>query len=121
MAGRSLNRLARDIHRRNIDAGWWHDIETGDRLERNCGELLMLVVTEISEAMEGVRKSSQDNHLPHRSTEEVGLAKALIRIFDYAGARNLDLGGALAEKLEYNAAREDHKPENRIKPGGKKI
>jgi hypothetical protein len=31
----------------------------------------------------------------------------------------LDLGGAIAEKLAYNASRADHKPENRIKPGGK--
>ena len=35
------------------------------------------------------------------------------------GALGLDLGPALAAKTAYNAQREDHKPENRNKPGGK--
>lgn len=38
--------------------------------------------------------------------EEVELADALIRILDYAGAYNLDLGGAMVEKLNYNRTRE---------------
>jgi len=50
---------------------------------------------------------------------EVELADAVIRIFDMAGGLNLDLGGAIAEKLQYNASRADHKPENRRQPGGK--
>jgi NTP pyrophosphatase (non-canonical NTP hydrolase) len=53
--------------------------------------------------------------------EEVELADVLIRIFDYAGAYSFDLGGAMVEKLEYNANREDHKLESRLKPNGKKI
>ena len=45
----------------------------------------------------------------------------MIRIFNYAGEFNLDIGGALFEKIEYNLHRADHKKENRVKPGGKKI
>jgi hypothetical protein len=52
---------------------------------------------------------------------EVELADAVIRIFDLAGGYGLDLGGALAEKLEYNASRADHKPENRKDLFGKKF
>ena len=37
-----------------------------------------------------------------------------------AGALGLDLGGAIAEKMEYNRNRPDHKPENRKADGGKK-
>jgi hypothetical protein len=37
----------------------------------------------------------------------------------YAGFRGFDLDGAVAEKRAYNAEREDHKPENRRKEGGK--
>lgn len=114
-----LGELSRDIHQRNVDAGWWTDLATGERKDRNVGELLMLVVSEVAEAMEGHRKSLPDDKLPHRSMFEVELADVFIRIFDIAGAHNLDLDGAVAEKLAYNAQREDHKIETRKGVGGK--
>lgn len=116
----TLNELSRDLHERNIKAGWWNDILTGERLDRNVGELLMLCVSEISEAMEGHRKNLMDDKLPHRKMFEVELADVFIRIFDIAGAYDLDLGGAISEKLDFNAVREDHKKENRLGPNGKK-
>jgi NTP pyrophosphatase (non-canonical NTP hydrolase) len=100
-------------------AGWYHDLKTGEVLERNVGEMLMLIVSEISEAMEGHRKSLKDDKLPHRPMIEVELADAVIRICDLAGYLDLNLGEAIAEKLAFNATREDHKPENRAKEGGK--
>lgn len=86
---------------------------------RNKGELLCLVHSEVSEAMEGARKGLMDDKLPHRTMFEVELADTMIRIFDMAGAYNLDLDGAIAEKRDYNAKRADHKPENRVQAGGK--
>ena len=103
------------------EQGWWTHLETGEPLERNKGELLCLIHSEISEVMEGVRKNLPDEKLPHRSAEEVEMADVLIRIFDYAGAYDLDLGGALIEKLVYNTKREDHKIENRQGENGKKF
>lgn len=108
-------------HGAAVKAGWWTDLNTGEPLQRNKGEMLMLMVSEISEAMEGERKDLMDDKLPHRRMAEVELADALIRIFDYAGAYDYDLAGAMIEKMEYNAQRSDHKPENRALANGKKF
>jgi NTP pyrophosphatase (non-canonical NTP hydrolase) len=114
----NLNDYALECH--TAASRWWHDIHTGERLERNKGELLMLVVSEIAEAMEGERKGLQDDKLKHRQMAEVELADALIRIFDYAGAYGYDLEGAYQEKRAYNATRVDHTFEARRAAGGKK-
>lgn len=108
-------------HGRARKAGWWTDLKTGKPLKRNRGELLMLIVSEIAEAMEGERKGLMDDKLPHRRMAEVELADAVIRICDYCGANEYDLAKAISEKLEYNKSRADHKPENRKKSGGKKF
>lgn len=116
-----LNNLAGAIYLNNVKAGWWSDLKTGLPLNRNVGELLCLVHSEISEAMEGHRKNLPDDKLPHRSMFEVELADAMIRIFDIAGHFKLDLDGAIREKREYNAKRADHKKENRLSDNGKKF
>lgn len=113
-----LNQLAARVH--VAMRHWWHD-EDDRRIERNKGELLALIHSEISEALEGERKDLMDDHLPHRRMAEVELADAIIRILDYAGAFGYDLQGALDEKLAYNRHREDHKHEARALPGGKKF
>lgn len=116
MAGAVLTGACHDAA---LTAGWWTD-EAGNFLEYNTAEKLMLIVSELGEAMEGHRKGLMDDKLPHRLMIEVELADTVIRIFDLAGRKKFDLGGAIAEKLEYNAKREDHKRENRAAPGGKK-
>jgi NTP pyrophosphatase (non-canonical NTP hydrolase) len=88
---------------------------------KNVGELLCLVHSEVSEAMEGHRKLLMDDKLPHRTMLEVELADAVIRIFDMAGGLGLDVSSAIAEKLEFNQSRADHKIENRRAEGGKKF
>jgi NTP pyrophosphatase (non-canonical NTP hydrolase) len=98
-------------------SGWWDGTDIADR--NMVPAKLMLIVSEVAEAMEGHRRGRQDDHLPHRPMIEVELADAIIRIADLAGALGLDLGGAIAEKMSYNASRADHRPENRAKEGGK--
>lgn len=116
---KTLNDYADQSHMDNML--WWLDLETGEAISRNRGELMMLMVSEIAEAMEGVRKGLMDDKLPHRTMEEVELADCLIRIFDYAGAYGLDLEGAYQEKRAYNARREDHTHEHRRSEGGKRF
>lgn len=113
----ATNLLVQTCHGAAFKAGWWSNGRIDNPL---CfSNALCLIHSEISESMEGDRKKMMDTHLPHRASREVELADAVIRIFDLAGAYKMDLGGAIAEKLAYNATRADHKPENRAKAGGK--
>jgi hypothetical protein len=124
------NLLVEACHGASKAAGWWQDLKTGtdyvaevrsgSRLGKALvAEKLCLIHSEISEAMEGHRKGLPDDKLPHRPMSEVELADAVIRIADLAGALGYDLGGAIAEKLAFNAVRPDHKPEARQAAGGK--
>jgi len=113
-----INALCSIVHCANVR--WWRDPFSGLRKERNVGEMLMLCVSELAEALEGHRKGLQDDKLPSRSMLSVELADCIIRIFDLSAGLNLDLGGAFVDKMHFNASREDHKSENRVKEGGKK-
>lgn len=107
-------------HELAANSGWWDDKPADPK--QLCwlyATKLALVHSEVSEALEGLRKDKMDDHLPHRKAVEVELADAVIRIFDLAGAMGLDLAGAMIEKLAYNQKRADHKPEAREAAGGK--
>lgn len=115
----SINELIEACHCNAVEAGWYTDLKTGQKKQLNKGERLMLIVSELAEAMEGIRKNLMDDKLTHRPMVEVELADALIRIFDFAGAEEYDLAGALIEKIAFNAIRPDHKIENRLSENGK--
>jgi NTP pyrophosphatase (non-canonical NTP hydrolase) len=115
-AGQILNQ---QCHGAAVAGGWWNDPRSGERIQRNTGEMLMLVTSEVAEAMEGHRKNLMDDKLPHRKMFEVELADAVIRIFDLAGSQGFDLGTTIAEKIAFNMQRPDHKPEARLADGGK--
>lgn len=100
---------------------WWQDPATGEDINRNKGELIALMHSELSECLEAERKNKMDDHLPHRKGAEVELADLLIRVFDYAGAFGYDLANAVREKNAYNEQRADHKHEQRMKVDGKKF
>jgi hypothetical protein len=131
-AGNLLQTLC---HKASVDSGWWINPHNGadergflrypaNALEKRLAgaifaQKLALIHSEISEALEGHRKGLMDDKLPHRPMAEVELADAIIRICDLAGAEGYDLGGAIAEKMAFNAVRPDHKMDNRMAEGGK--
>lgn len=115
-----INKYCEIIHAEN--KRWWTDLQTGADLSTNpffAPAKMMLVVSEIAEAVEGHRKNLMDDKLPHRPMVEVELADAVIRIFDLAAGYKMDLGGAIVEKLAYNRQREDHTKAHRQGEGGK--
>ncbi|QPQ53853.1 hypothetical protein H3Z85_07960 [Chryseobacterium indologenes] len=116
----AINQL-RDLCFNESFKNGWHTDASGNLLNKNKGEMISLIHSEISEALEGERKSLMDNHLPNRPMPEVEMADAIIRIMDYCGRWGYDIGGAIIEKLEYNAQRQDHTREERMKENGKKF
>jgi NTP pyrophosphatase (non-canonical NTP hydrolase) len=82
----------------------------------NFGERLMLIVSELSEALEADRLGSwcvaapstvkpEDYGLVIKGTVEEKLSDALIRIFDLAGIYDIDMDSHVAAKMAYNRTR----------------
>lgn len=80
--------------------GFWFEGEN-----RNKGEMIALIHSEVSEMLEGVRKPQPDQHCPEFTSEEIEAADILIRIFDYAQGHHLRLSGALFAKMKFNEGR----------------
>lgn len=124
-----LNNLAAAIHGNARDHGFWDDGE------RNFGEMLMLVTSELAEALEEHREGhppvwwqhrqpcpAQSDGLPDDRTEAerelacsrvhckpegtaVELADALIRILDTMHSLGVDIDAVVADKMAHNATR----------------
>lgn len=166
----SLQAFFADVYLRNVKAGWWTNIETGEPKKRNVGELFMLMTTELAEAFESYIAKSADDKLPQYPGVGVEMGDLIIRIADFCGAvaagnvveydpgafnpgsamfaevchvaaryeaiRKTDaakgdteggdflpamsIGEMVDAKLAFNATREDHKIENRLKADGKR-
>ncbi len=114
-----MNAAQELAHQTARNAGWYADPATGQAIKRNFGEVVALMHSELSEALEADRKGLMDDKLPHRDGREVEFADCIIRILDTAAAMGMNLGAAIVEKNRYNRERADHKLANRA-AGGKK-
>ena len=80
--------IANEIHEQNVKAGWWD--EWPDR-EARYKTAMALCSSELSEALEGARKSLTDDHLPQYRMFDVEIADTIIRALDLAGALRVSL------------------------------
>lgn len=118
-AASAINEIATTVHFLNDQ--WWRNPKTGKRITRNKPEMIALMHSELSEALEAERKDLMDDKLVQWKGEEIEMADTVIRIFDYCAGHGLHLGPAIMAKLFVNFNRADHKPENRLKAGGKRF
>lgn len=85
----------KEVHQYAKDKGWWEE-------KREVPELLCLIHSEISEALEAYR-----NNVPigekHSLAEE--LADAVIRIWDMSEALNINIVEEVNKKHKYNLTR----------------
>jgi len=95
----TIGKLQEKVHRIAVEHGWWDN-------QRSTGEALMLIVTELAEAMEAYRIGNpQSDVIPGFSRLEEELADVIIRVLDFAGGTGLDLEGAIESKVSYNETR----------------
>lgn len=124
----NLNEWAKVIHENAVNHGWWES-------DRELPEILMLIVSELSEALEESRAGRpmewhgcmlndavpcmqkeygcEDNFVEetctYRMEKPEGIAveviDALIRILDWCGKEGLDVERLVQEKHDYNKIR----------------
>lgn len=118
-----LNELSQQIHKGNVERGFYED-------EKNIGEMLALIHSEVSEALECDRNSRFakreylkqvldipiDNNVQLinfknkfegaiKDTFEDELADIIIRVLDLAAFRRIDIESHIRAKIKYNSTR----------------
>lgn len=115
-----INELAKEINQNAVNKGFYD-------VEKNIGEMLALIHSEVSEALECDRKDkyfktlrlplSNYEKLPDdlfkvqfaqdvKDTFEDELGDIMIRVMDLAGYRNIDLEQHIKAKMRFNSLRE---------------
>lgn len=124
-----INETIQNVHSNAKNKGFWDE-------KRNVGELLMLITSELGEALEAHKKNKffdnnkkeiitstyiKSNDIDNPTTPEAfkilfqenvkdtfedEIADTVIRLFDLAGGLNIDLEWHIKTKMNYNKTRE---------------
>lgn len=118
----NIDELVKECHKTAKEKGFWNG-------QRNIGELLMLITSELSEALEADRKgrfadletfeNCVNAHEEDKSccikksferfmkdTFEDEIADTFIRLFDLCGGLDIDIEKHIKYKMEFNKNRE---------------
>lgn len=118
-----INKLSKQVHENAVSKGFYED-------KKNIGEMLALIHSEVSEALECDRKSRHAVPMGTKSADTIGncfenddeafkiefeawvkdtfedeLADILIRVMDLAAYKGIDLESHVKAKMRYNALR----------------
>jgi NTP pyrophosphatase (non-canonical NTP hydrolase) len=94
-----FDRFSACVHEWAKDKGFWDK-------ERNDGEMIALMHSELSEALEGLRHGNPPSeHIPDYDAIEEELADLVIRVMDFASGRRILLGEAICAKMAFNQGR----------------
>jgi NTP pyrophosphatase (non-canonical NTP hydrolase) len=115
----NIKEIQQEIHKVNVEKGFWDE-------DRNVGEMLMLVTSELGEAIEAHRKGRfadmedfsirgidrsctedfvNDFEYDIKDTFEDEIADAVIRLLDLAAGLNINLERHISLKMQYNETR----------------
>ena len=112
----TINNLVKTAHGAAVKKGFYGE-------DKNIGELLMLIVSELGEALEAHRSlklcrvwfpvygslnySAEDYENNIRGTFEEEIADTFIRLGDLCGYLGIDIESHIKAKMEYNKTRAD--------------
>ncbi len=99
-----ITKVSREINQMAHEKGWWDEDNP-----RSFGDVCMMIVTEVAEAVEHYRNNKGINQTWYQNGKPDGVpiefADIAIRLFDAAYEYDIDLEGAIIEKMNYNSTR----------------